>query len=68
MVIKFAEKLKSLRDEQGLFQRDLAKNMGLTQPAIAKYESGDREPDLDTLIAFAKYFKVSTDYLLGLED
>ena len=68
MVVKFAEKLKSLRDEQGLFQRDLAKNMGLTQPTIAKYESGDREPDLDTLIAFAKYFKVSTDYLLGLED
>ena len=65
---KFAEKLKSLREEQRLFQRDLAKNMGLTQPAIAKYESGDREPDLDTLIAFAKYFKVSTDFLLGLED
>ena len=65
---KFAEKLKSLREEKGLSQVELSAVFGVDKSTIAKYETGGREPDLETLVKFAKYFKVSTDYLLGLED
>lgn len=65
---KFASKFKELREEKGLSQVELAKELGFTQSAIAKWESGDRNPSLDLLVTIARYFKVTTDYLLGLED
>lgn len=65
---RFAPQLKELREEKGLTQSELAKELGFTQSAIAKWENGERNPSLDVLILIAKYFDVSTDYLLGLED
>ena len=65
---KFYEKLKELRLENNLLQKQLATDLGVTQACIGKWETGDREPSLDDLIKIAKYFSVSTDYLLGLED
>ena len=64
----FAEKLKSLREEKNLSQVALSTQFGVDKSTIAKYETGDREPDLETLVKFAKFFNVSTDFLLGLED
>ncbi len=65
---RFASHFKELREEKCLSQIGLAKELGFTQSAVAKWESGDREPEYDVLIAIARYFGVTTDYLLGLED
>ena len=65
---KFSERLKELRIEKGLSQNSLSKEVGCSQGAIAKWESNLQQPNADTIIMFAKYFDVSTDYLLGLED
>ena len=68
MTNKFNEKLKELRNELKLLQKQLASDLGVTQACIGKWETGDREPSLDDLIKIAKYFNVTTDYLLGLEN
>ena len=65
---KFSERLKELRLEKGLTQKELAKSTGFTQPAIARWENGLQIPNVETAIVFAKYFEITTDYLLGLED
>ncbi len=64
----FSEKLKELRQETGLTQTQLAKKVGISQAGIAKWETGDRSPDIEFVVILAKFFGVSTDYLLGLED
>ena len=65
---KFAEKLKELRLDAGLSQRDLAKALNVSQPAIARWEATLQIPNIEVVVAVAKYFDVSTDYLLGLEE
>ena len=65
---KFSERLKELRLEKSLTQVELSKKTGISQAGIAKWETGDRSPSIDCLIALAKFFKVSIDYLVGLED
>ena len=65
---KFAERLKELRLEKNMSQRDLSKALGFSQAAIARWESNIQTPNIDVAILVAKYFKVTTDYLLGLED
>lgn len=65
---KFAKRLKEIREEQGVFQWQLAKELGYTQVCISKWESGTRNPSLDDVIAVAIFFNVTTDYLLGLTD
>ena len=65
---KFASRLKTLREEKGLSQNKLAKETGISQVAISRWERGLQIPNIDTLIVFAKYFKVSCDYLVGMED
>ena len=65
---KFSERLKDLRKERNLTQTQLSQETNISQPAIAKWESGDRSPNIDYVIILAKFFDVTTDYLLGLED
>ena len=57
--------LKELRAQKGITQTDLAKSLGVSASAIGMYEQGRREPDNETLIAIANFFRVTTDYLLG---
>lgn len=64
----FVQRLKELRKDKGLSQSQLAKETGISQAAIAFWEAGERIPGALALIALSKYFKVSSDYLLGLED
>ena len=65
---KFNEKLKELREEKKLLQKQLASELDVSQVTIARWETGTREPSFDDLIKVAKYFNVTTDYILGLED
>lgn len=46
----------------------LGMELGMSQNTISRYETGAREADYDTLVAFADYFNVSVDYLLGRTD
>lgn len=65
---KFAERLRELRIEKGLSQNELAKELGLSHAAISRWESDLRQPAASAIIMLAKYFGVTSDYLLGLED
>lgn len=62
---QFAPKLKSLREENGLNQSQLADELGVSRGSISFYENGDRIPDIDFLAKTAEYFNVSADWLLG---
>lgn len=68
MLLEFGKTLKELRNERNVTQRELAGLVGLSATGYAGYEQGHREPDLKTLVSLAKFFNVSTDYLLGLKD
>ena len=64
----FARRVKELRTERQLSQTELGTILGLTHKSISTIESGLRTTTLEKLILLAKYFEVSTDYLLGLRD
>ena len=66
-MIMFQERLKELRNEKGLSQTELAKELKVSQRSISSWETGFRQPDFETLRLIAEYFDVSTDYLLGIE-
>ena len=62
------EKLKSLRLEKNLTQKQIADRIGLAVSAVSSYESGSRYPSYDVLVKLSRIFHVSTDYLLGITD
>ena len=62
---KFGENLRKLRDRHDMTQEALGKLLNVTQSTIAYYESGKKQPTLETLIIIANYFEVSTDFLLN---
>lgn len=64
----FSDRLKELRKEKRLTQKDLAKILYVNQSAVSKYELGTNLPENKFLVKLADYFKVSTDYLLGKSD
>ena len=59
------EKLKTLREEKGWSQADLAKKLDISRMTINYYEAGKRTPDVDVAAKAADLFNVSCDYLLG---
>ncbi len=66
--MKFAKRLKELRKWENISQVQLAKATGINPRQISKYEKNQTEPTISALIAIAKYFGETTDYLLGLSD
>lgn len=66
-MVDFGSRLKTLRLREHLTQAQLAQRLGLTKSVISAYETGLRLPSYDVLIHIAQIFKVSTDYLLGVE-
>ena len=63
----FSTRLRILRQQYGLTQSELAKQLGGSTSTIGMYEQGRREPDHKTLLIICKLFGISTDYLLGSE-
>ena len=61
------ENIRQLRITRNLSQVDLAKALGVTKQSISNWENNNIQPSIDMLIHLAKFFSVSTDYLLGLE-
>ena len=66
--MKFNERLKAIRMESGLTQKEVYEQLGLSQNGYASYEQGRTEPNIATLVKLCHIFDVSADYLLGLED
>lgn len=64
----FGERIFHLRTENHITQKELGEAIGLTHKSISTIESGLRTTTLEKLVALAKFFNVSTDYLLGLKD
>lgn len=64
----FAERLKELRDSQGLSILELSKKLGVGHSSISRWENNQARINAEQLVDIAKFFGVSTDYLLGLED
>lgn len=61
-------RIKSLREKRGLIQEILATELGITQQMLSKYEKDTGIIKVDILKKLAKYFNVTTDYLLGISD
>lgn len=66
-MVDFGTTLRSLRLRYDLTQEQLAQKLCLTKSVISAYETGLRMPSYEVLIDISRVFKVSTDYLLGLE-
>ncbi len=65
---KFGERLKELRQEKHLTQDQLADKTGISQGSISAYELNKARPTDEVIISFCKFFGVTSDYILGLED
>ncbi len=63
----FGDRLKLLRTQAGLTQKQLAERIGATKSMISYYELQERQPSSVSLKKLSEVFHVSTDYLLGLE-
>ena len=64
---RFSNIFKELRKLQELTQEQVAEMLGVTSQAISKWECGTSYPDIEMLPIIANIFKVSTDYLLGVD-
>ncbi|MBP3579902.1 MAG: helix-turn-helix transcriptional regulator [Clostridia bacterium] len=62
------KRIRELREDKDLLQKDLADYLHCTQVAYSRYELGTRDIPTEVLIALAKFHNTSTDYILGLTD
>ena len=62
------KRIRDLREDRDLTQKELAQILNCTQVCYSRYELGTRDIPTDVLIALAKFYNVSTDYILGLCD
>ena len=64
--MKLGEILAELREDRGLTQRELSRQLHISSSSISAYETGARLPNIETLVTFATFFDVTIDYLVGL--
>ena len=63
--MEFRKRLQQLRERKRISRKVLSELCGLNSDAIRRYERGEREPTMHSLVAIAEYFEVSVDYLVG---
>ena len=61
-------RLKDLREDHDLSQKQIADYLGMKQPQYSRYERGCRDIPTDVLIKLSKLYETSTDYILGLSN
>ena len=66
-LLLLAEKIKTIREQLGMTQAELARKLGLTRSSINGWEMGLSVPSTQYIVELAKLFRVSTDYLLGMK-
>lgn len=59
------QKLKKARLEAGYTQKQISELLGIPQNSVCRYETGEREPDLETLSKLIDFYEVSADWILG---
>jgi len=59
-------RLKDLREDKDLFQKDVARLLHLNQQAYSRYETGNQTITTELLVKLAIFYNTSTDYILGL--
>jgi transcriptional regulator with XRE-family HTH domain len=64
----FKERLRQLRKEHNLTQKQLAVEIGASERGIQHYELGERGPTHEAILKFSRFFHVSADWLLGISD
>ena len=62
------KRIRELREDNDLLQKQLAEYLHCSQVAYSRYELGTRDIPSQVLISLAKYYNTTTDYLLGLTD
>ncbi len=62
------KRIRDLREDHDLTQTELAKILNCSQQVYSNYELGQRDIPTDILIKLANFYKVSTDYILGISD
>ena len=62
----YYRRIRELREDHDLTQRQLAEKLSMTQTQYFRYEQGYRDIPTDILIALAEMYRTSTDYILGL--
>ena len=60
------KRLKDLREDHDLYQKDVAKLLGISQQYYSEYEKGKRTIPIQHLITLAKFYGTSIDYIVGL--
>ena len=66
--MKIGQKLKALRVKSGLSQEKVAEQLYVSRQAISKWENDEAFPDMENMVALAKFYNVSVDYILAPED
>ncbi|MEG0366821.1 MAG: helix-turn-helix transcriptional regulator [Coprobacillus sp.] len=61
--MSIGERLKFLRMEAGLSQKDVAETLKMSKPIVSQYESDQRKPSLGKLIRFSRFYNASLDYI-----
>ncbi len=61
--MKFAARIKSLRQENNISQAELAEKVGVSQQCVSEWERGKTEPTLGFIVKLADTFDVTTDYI-----
>ncbi len=64
----YYQRLRDLREDHDLVQKEVAAFLGIDQRVYSNYEIGKREIPTRFVVALAKYYKTSADYILGLTD
>ena len=65
MINNLPEKLQQLRNSYGYSQKQVADKLGVSSSIVSDYETGERTPSLENLLALSYLYNTSTDYLLG---
>ena len=66
--MEYAQKIRDLREDKDLTQAQIAQLLDTTKNQIGKYERGEQEMPIKHLITLAKFYNVSTDYILGMPE
>jgi len=67
-MVEFGKRLKELRNNAGLTQKQLAEMLGVTSSVVSYYELSERNPSPEILVKLSKIFHISTDKLLGMDE
>ena len=62
------KRIRDLREDHDLTQKEMAKNLNCSQQVYSNYELGQRDIPTDVLIKLSKFYGVSVDYILGISD